>query len=48
MCPSRFCLISFFPAFSFAIIAQRNATNIPPLAPPQITMETPDWAKEMY
>ncbi len=36
-----------FTVFQTAF-SQNNATNLPPLAPPNITSATPEWAIEMY
>lgn len=42
------CLLILFFTVNHAAFAQSNATNIPPLAPPLIDKNTPDWAREMY
>jgi photosystem II stability/assembly factor-like uncharacterized protein len=45
----RFVFVAcLFLASAIGVFAQKNATNVPPLAPPFITAETPDWALEMY
>ena len=43
-----FFLLLFLLSAASSAFAQQHATNIPPLAPPNITSETPDWARQMY